>query len=313
MTNNPVTLVQKIRDALSRANDAKWDFARSQAHSDAPKTAPGDASYEDPEAVVQWNVTRAFQDLAILAEHLALPLFAQRIDQYNHKNLSQFGTVGYDERFDHTVAPHLERGEDLFNSLIALMGGAGEESGHAFAHILEGAAVLTLQRNRETLKEKDVRDVVHDFLRIAYPDTIINQRIPYPLKDYVPDFASEDASTLAEFKFIKTAKDIGGLCEELHGDMFGYSGEATWKSKFGVLYQVGAFWTQRQLHAHMKKLGRKHFPETGMPPDWTLILVTGSDAQRKMNRIAAKQRLNVAAETNHSRRPKAPLRGKESN
>jgi hypothetical protein len=281
MKEGTAFLVQRIRTALGRAQDAKWDYARCEGFSDAPKASDNNGGYLDPEAAMRWNVSCAFQDLHLLAEHLGLQQFASRIERYEEKNKAKLGAVWFDTEYENTVAPHLEEAEGFLDSLLALGAGATAEAGVAFRNILESTGVLTRKWGRPN-NEADVRGVAEEVLRCAYPDLTIGHRISHPLKTYVPDFASETAKTLAEFKFVRSQKDIGTICEELHGDMFGYSGEATWMSKFAVIYQADAFWTDAQILAHMKNIGREYFPDTGMPPDWKLILVSGLDDEKRL-------------------------------
>jgi hypothetical protein len=281
MKEGTAFLVQKIRAALGRAQDAKWDYARFGGFSDVTKEMRNDGIYLDPEAAMRWNISLAFQDLHLLAEYLELEQFASRIERYERNNRTKLDAIWFDGEYEMTVAPHLDQAERFLDSLLALGAGATAEAGIAFQYILESTGVLMHKRGLPN-NEADVRKAVEEVLRYAYPDLTVGHHIPYPLRDYIPDFASKAAKTLAEFKFVRSKKDIGKICEELHGDMLGYSGEATWTSKFGVIYQAGTFWTDAQIKAHMLELGRKYFPDTGMPPDWKLILVSGSDNDSKL-------------------------------
>lgn len=135
---------------------------------------------------------------------------------------------------------------------------------------LRKTAVLMERRNVIAGREKDVQDVMDDYLDFLYGTDYCRQfNLPGVVKNFKPDAGVRSLETAIEFKFADSkaalASALGGLFE----DASGYKGNSDWTRFISVVYMTGAFGTEEEFKAAFDRADLI---------DWTPILVTGRSA-----------------------------------
>lgn len=115
-------------------------------------------------------------------------------------------------------------------------------------------------------KEKDIQDALLPALRLAFPDIIREAPIPKQTKTYHPDFGIESIATAIEVKFADNKQKAKSAIGELYEDMKGYAA-SEFNLFIGLVYLTGAYFSQEQVDAEMKKVGT--------PKSWQIYLVFG--------------------------------------
>jgi hypothetical protein len=137
--------------------------------------------------------------------------------------------------------------------------------------LLNRTAYILQKRSVVPSKEKDVHDVMDEYLEAIYgADYCREFSIPGTVKNFRPDSGIRSLGAVIEFKFAKDPQGLKTATSGLFEDAAGYKASADWKKYYSVIYMTGAHGTAEQLLAA--------FEQAGMI-DWTPILVTGTGAR----------------------------------
>jgi hypothetical protein len=266
----PAELASQIHADLQVASDAMWDRADELGY---PLPVPPTVGhYANPEAVLDKALTSAFRRLCMLAESTDQRECLRFITEFNSKNGTKFGSVDYDADSDGITAIGLDEASEFLASLEAVARHGEVLDVTAFGNILGKTATIVLDSHTNPGSEKSVRDEIFRVLKYAYPDLMISKTIAHPGKNYVPDFYSGSAQSLAEFKFARNRTELKAAYDGLLVDMRGYSGDETIKFKYAVIYLTNPFASQSDADAHFASLKK--------PDDWIVILQHGPSAER---------------------------------
>jgi hypothetical protein len=142
--------------------------------------------------------------------------------------------------------------------------------------ILRKTPVLVRKRKVDPKNEKDVRDVMHDYLAAIFTEYRPSVSIAGILKEFKPDGGVRNLKAAIEFKFADTeaevTKAIGGIFE----DMSGYAGSLDWTRFYTVIYQTKAFESEERVKSEVTR--------ARAVMKWRSLLVTGAGARRPKKR-----------------------------
>ena len=125
-----------------------------------------------------------------------------------------------------------------------------------------------------------MQDALQPALRLVFPDVIREPPIPKQTKTYHPDFGIDSIATAVEVKFADDKQKAKSAIGELYEDMKGYAA-SEFTFFIGLVYLTGAYLSQDQVNAEMKKVGT--------PKNWRVYLVFG-DGKPKPKRGPSESR-----------------------
>lgn len=146
--------------------------------------------------------------------------------------------------------------------------------------VLRNTAKIVFDAKITPSKEKDVKDLLYNSLRIVFEDVVREMPIAHVDGSYKPDFGVKSLETAIEYKFAaneaELRKSLGGIYEDMHG----YSGSKDWTNFIAVVYCNNHYMTQEQFN--------QEFIIAKSMPNWFPIMVVG---QGERKRKAAKGRV----------------------
>jgi hypothetical protein len=123
----------------------------------------------------------------------------------------------------------------------------------------------------EPTKEADVQRTMDRYLAALYGTDYCRQfSLPRVVRNFKPDAGIRSLSAVIEFKFADSRVQLEGCVGGLFEDSAGYRGSKDWTRFYSVIYQTGAFGTEKDLTAAF---------DMGDLVDWTPLLVTGKGAR----------------------------------
>jgi hypothetical protein len=139
--------------------------------------------------------------------------------------------------------------------------------------MLRKTPALLHKRGIKPKKEKDVQDVMHDYLAAVFTEYRPSVSVPGVLKDFIPDCGVRNLKAAIEFKFAdspsEVVKAVGGIFE----DISGYAGSLDWTRFYSVIYQTQPFESEDRIRSEVTR--------AGAIIRWQTILVTGAGKRRK--------------------------------
>lgn len=133
--------------------------------------------------------------------------------------------------------------------------------------LLRKTAVLLRRRGRVPTREKDIQDIMSDYLSAVYDDYTEAISIPGNLKSFRPDGGIRSLKTAIEFKFASSENELKVALSGIFEDMAGYSGSLDWTNFFAVIYMTEAFKAEDSVHGEICRAGKDSI--------WKAILITG--------------------------------------
>jgi hypothetical protein len=184
--------------------------------------------------------------------------------------------TNYDGLFDYLESLPLSFVEQMIDNLRACAGEAiPTKDAHDLAlleRLLRNTHVLVRKRNVQPKNEKEVRDVMHDYLEATFTEYRRDVKIPGIIRDFKPDGGVRNLKAAIEYKFADSKEEVSKMMGGIFEDVSGYSGSLDWTRFYSVVYQTEAFESEDRIKSEMARAG------TLMT--WKAILVTGAGAPR---------------------------------
>jgi hypothetical protein len=140
--------------------------------------------------------------------------------------------------------------------------------------------VLVRKRDVQPKKEKDVQDVMHDYLEATFTEYRGKVTIPGIIRDFEPDGGVRNLKAAIEYKFADSKAEVSRAMGGIFEDVSGYSGSLDWTRFYSVIYQTEAFESEDRIRSEMARAGTL--------VTWKTILVTGAGA-RPSNRATRRR------------------------
>ena len=146
--------------------------------------------------------------------------------------------------------------------------------------MLRDTAALVHGRGLVPANEIEVQRVMHDYLRVCFPDFTRKLSIGGTLKNFKPDCGTRSVRAAIEFKFVKTQKEAATAFSGVTEDTAGYKGSNDWMRFYAVIYQVQPFMLESHIRSDLTRIGAA---------TWTPFVVTGPG--KKSSVTKAKKRV----------------------
>lgn len=272
--------LSELERALDSARDAKYQIECEQAE----RRHPG-GGFEEPELAFPSILNGIEETLLVVLEAAGLSLTRQRLlekwDAFE-KN-GGIGKTSYDQQFDYLESEPFSFIEKIIDSLRACAGEAiPTKDAHDLALLetmLRKTPVLVRKQGVKPVSEKDVRDVMHDYLEATFTEYRRKVKIDGIIQDFRPDCGVRNLKAAIEFKFADSAAEVSKAMGGIFEDVSGYSGSLDWTRFYSVIYQTGAFESEDRVRSEMARAG------TLMT--WKAILVTGTGQRGRKRRKAS--------------------------
>jgi hypothetical protein len=145
--------------------------------------------------------------------------------------------------------------------------------------ILEKTAYLVQKRGISPKSEKDVQDVMDDYLGAFFSDYSKGFSIPKGIKNFKPDGGVPSLNAAIEFKFADSEQEVKQELGQIYEDKGGYSGSKDWTRFYTVLYQTQHFVSEDAFKAAVFAGGRVN---------WTPIIKAATGARKPKKAKALK-------------------------
>jgi hypothetical protein len=140
-----------------------------------------------------------------------------------------------------------------------------------FESVLRSTAVLLRRRKIAPKNEREIRDVMHDYLRALFTEYTKSVQISGVICSFKPDGGVRNLKAAVEFKYVSTHAEVSTALRGIEEDVSGYK-SADWVQLYSVIYQTKPFETEERLRAELQRV---------QAFTWTPILVTGESSRRK--------------------------------
>jgi hypothetical protein len=230
---------------------------------------------QEEEESIRFHVEKAFRDVAILSERLALPQFAKEVRGIRKgiKNLARMEM----HDGDHYCKP-LNRVTQLFDSLASMTDGRLVSGLSVFETILHNTAKIIQARNLLPESEADVRSAVFEVLQFSFRDAAREIVLAKILKTYKADMGVKSLAAVAEYKFIDSKSEAKSTLDGIYADMKGYGGDHNWRSFYAVLYMTKPFFTQRDVDEEFRLVKAEL--------SWTPIVIVGAGERKRKDKAS---------------------------
>ncbi len=217
---------------------------------------------EEAEEMLDYYLTRAYELATFALEAGGLDGERNRL----LKSWSEFRdapnglTAAEMTRWDSLFSKPLNHLESIVQGMRGAVGkGVATAEGFELSKlesILKNTAYLVRKRQIVPQSEKDIQDVMHDYLEAFFADYTRKLAIAKPIKTFIPDGGVPALKAAIEFKFAtskeQVKQEVGGIYE----DMVGYSGSNDWTKFYTVLYQSDEFVSETAFREAIIRGGR---------------------------------------------------------
>ena len=145
--------------------------------------------------------------------------------------------------------------------------------------ILNDTDALVHGRSEPPQKEHDIHKVMHDYLRVCFPDFIPYPQIPGTIKHFKADCGIRSVHAAIEFKIVHNKQQVATAFSGVVEDAAGYEGSKEWTRFYAVFYQAKPFMLRSHVREDMKRIGASR---------WEAIIENGPIKRRASNRATAK-------------------------
>ena len=121
--------------------------------------------------------------------------------------------------------------------------------------LLKRTPILVRKRKPAHKNEKEVRDVMHDYLEAYFTEYRRELKIPGIIRDFKPDGGIRNLRTAVEFKFATSPAEVSEAMAGIFEDISGYSGSLDWTRFYSVIYQTEAFESEDRVKAELTRAG----------------------------------------------------------
>lgn len=276
------------------AGIAKARQAKDQLESNISNGAQNTGGYELPEAALEGHLAEVEQLLEVVLEVAQLPETRSRLIE----KWAGFEKGGIDKTRFYPEVDYLESKplDYLVNVIrgVRLVRGQPRSTSETYElakleSILRKTAVLLRGRKIVPQDEREIRDVMHDYLGALFTEYTKHIQVSGVIRSFRPDGGVRNLQAAVEFKFAETREEISTALGGIFEDVSGYSGSADWTRFYSVVYQTEAFEAEERFRAELRRAGAF---------TWTPILVTGTGSRRRKPAPTATTR-----HTNRSSKP----------
>jgi hypothetical protein len=263
--------LSELERALDSARDARYQIECDRAN----RRSIG--GFEEPELALPGILNQIEETLLVVLEATGLSRTRERLLQKwaEFEKQGGIGKTNYDPQFDYLESLPLRFVEQMIDNLRACAGEAiPTKDAHDLAlleRLLRNTALLVRKRNVQPKNEKEVRDVMHDYLEATFTEYRRDVQIPGIIRDFKPDGGVRNLKAAIEYKFADSKEEISKAMGGIFEDVSGYSGSLDWTRFYSVVYQTEAFESEDRIRSEMARAG------TLMT--WKAILVTGAGAR----------------------------------
>jgi hypothetical protein len=280
MDTSPIrAALSDLERDLESARDARYQIACEKAG------RPPKGGYEEPEAALPSILNNLQETLLVVLEAAGLLQTRQRLlEKWAYFEQDDNGGIGntyFDQEYEYLESKPFDYIEKLINRLRSLAGD-GLQPGDSYElamleNMLRKTPVLVRRRDVDPKSEKEVRDVMHDYLGATFTEYRPGVIIPGVIRDFKPDGGVRNLKAAIEFKFAVTHEEVTRAVAGIFEDISGYSGSLDWTRVYSVIYQTEAFESEDRIISEMMRAGTK----------WKTLLVTGAGARKKKQEKSA--------------------------
>jgi hypothetical protein len=256
---------------LESARDARYQIECEKGG------RPPKGGWEEPEAALPSVLNGLHETLLVVLEAAGLCESRQRLlEKWTYfEQQGGIGKTDFDSQFDYLESKPFDYLDRLIGSLRSLAG-EGLQPGDSYElamleNMLRKTPVLVRKRGVDPKSEKEVRDVMHDYLGATFTEYRPDVTIPGVIRDFKPDGGVRNLKAAIEFKFADKPEEVARAVAGIFEDISGYSGSQDWTRVFSVIYQTDAFESEDRITSEMTRAGTK----------WKTLLVTGAGARPK--------------------------------
>jgi hypothetical protein len=141
--------------------------------------------------------------------------------------------------------------------------------------ILRKTPALLLKRGVQPQDEKQIREVMHDYLEAFFTEYKRAVKITGVIRDFKPDGGVRNLKAAIEFKFAGTRTEVSRAMGGVFEDISGYAGSLDWTRFYSVIYQTAAFESEDRIKSELTRSGTV---------TWKALLVTGAGARPQKKR-----------------------------
>jgi hypothetical protein len=190
---------------LAQMINKTFDDARSAVNQLIDEHNGGGHSPEasDAQDLVSFYISKAFNEVAVLAERMNLPLYSTDIRRMR-SDLKDLSDISYAPGSLDFYSEPLMRAQQSFAPLEVMLSGRALTGLSVFEHVLKSTANILSVRNVKPKSEAEIRAVVRDTLECCFFD--VRREIPVSknLKVYKPDLGVASLKAAAEYKIAKS-------------------------------------------------------------------------------------------------------------
>jgi hypothetical protein len=281
-----------IKAALSELERALDNARRARYQIECERTDRRHiGGFEEPALALPGILNQIEETLLVVLEAAGLSQTRERLLQKwtDFEKKGGIAKTNYDGLFDYLESLPLSFVEQMIDNLRACAGEAiPTKDAHDLAlleRLLRNTHVLVRKRNVQPKNEKEVRDVMHDYLEATFTEYRRDVKIPGIIRDFKPDGGVRNLKAAIEYKFADSKEEVSKMMGGIFEDVSGYSGSLDWTRFYSVVYQTEAFESEDRIKSEMARAG------TLMT--WKTILVTGAGARpRRISTPRATPRRN---------------------
>jgi hypothetical protein len=277
--------LSELERLLDSARDARYQIECARTNT---RFIGGFAA---PELALPGILNQIEEMLLVVFEAAGLSLTRERLAQKwaEFEKNGGIGKTNYNAEFDYLESLPLSFVEQMIDSLRACAGEAiPTKDAHELAlleRFLRNTATLVHKRNAQPTKEKDVQDVMHDYLEATFTQYRRHVTIPGIVRDFNADGGVRNLKAAIEFKFADSQGELSRAVGGIFEDVSAYSGSLDWTRFYSVIYQTQPFESEDRIKSEMARAGTLL--------TWKHILVTGGGARpRRTSTHRATRRRN---------------------
>ena len=137
--------------------------------------------------------------------------------------------------------------------------------------LLRDTPALVHGRKVHPETELDLQAIMHDYLRVCFPEFRFNPTIGGSIKNFRPDCGIPSISAAIEFKIVHTKEQVARAFSGIAEDTAGYRGSKDW-TRFYAVMQAQPFMAESRVREDMKRIGAA---------TWIPIVVNGPTKRLK--------------------------------
>lgn len=264
---------------LAISRDALWELTRNSFTSGRDDDGPI-GGFADPEAALGGSLEELHDVLMVVLEASDLPdtkaALVKKWPEFEKVGLRHFYV---DQEFEYCTSDAFDYLDRLIKALrMSVDSDLSSEEAWTLRRLeamMEDTATLVHRRGKAPRTEKQLRDIMHDYLSAAFPYFRTEPKIGGSIKNFKPDCGIQDVGAAIEFKLAHTKEKAITAFTGVVEDTGGYKGSKDWTRFYAVMYQAEPFIMKSHLQSDLKRI---------KAATWKAILVNGKTTPRAVNR-----------------------------